>query len=155
MVRVGFDLFRYFFEPIGNGAGIVQLRGLARDAYEVRSQNLSLCGLVIFAPQIFALSSYVINTVENQVRVWRHQCKADHSKNRKEKSGSISHSIVSDSLQPHVLQPARLLCPWHFSGKNTGVGCCFLLQGIFPTQGSNSSLLHCRQILYHLSHQGC
>ena len=38
-------------------------------------------------------------------------------------------------------------------GKNTGVGCHALLQGIFPTQGSNPSLLHCRQILYHLSHQ--
>ena len=39
-------------------------------------------------------------------------------------------------------------------GKNTGVGFHFLLQGLFPTQGSNLSLLHCRQILYHLSHQG-
>ena len=38
-------------------------------------------------------------------------------------------------------------------GKNTGVGCHALLQGIFPTQGSNPGLLHCRQILYHLSHQ--
>ena len=37
-------------------------------------------------------------------------------------------------------------------GKNTGVGCHFLLQGIFLTQGSNPGLLHCRQILYHLSH---
>ena len=39
-------------------------------------------------------------------------------------------------------------------GKNTGVGCHALLQGIFPTQGSNPGLLHCRWILYHLSHQG-
>ena len=44
--------------------------------------------------------------------------------------------------------------PWDSPGKNTGVGCHFLLQGIFPTQGSNPDLLHCRQILYHLSHQG-
>ena len=36
----------------------------------------------------------------------------------------------------------RLLCPWDFPGKNTGVGCHFLLQGIFPTQGSNLQLLH-------------
>ena len=43
---------------------------------------------------------------------------------------------------------------WDFPGKNSGVGCHFLLQGIFPTQGSNSGLLHCRQMLYHLSHQG-
>ena len=49
------------------------------------------------------------------------------------------------SLWPHGLQPARLLCPWDFPGKNTGVGCHFLLQGIFLTQGSNLSLLHYRQ----------
>ena len=44
-------------------------------------------------------------------------------------------SGVSGSLQPHGLQPTRLLCPWNFLGKNTGVGCHFLFQGIFPTQG--------------------
>ena len=41
-----------------------------------------------------------------------------------------------------------------FPGKITGVGCYFLLQGIFPTQGFNLGLLHCRQMLYPLSHQG-
>ena len=41
-----------------------------------------------------------------------------------------------------------------FPGKNTGVGCHFLRQGIFPTQGSNPGLLRCRQTLYHLSQQG-
>ena len=45
-------------------------------------------------------------------------------------------------------------CPWDFPGKSTGVGCHFLLQGIFPTQGSNPGLLHCRQTLYRLSNQG-
>ena len=70
------------------------------------------------------------------------------------KSESYSHSVVSDSLQPHGLQPARLLCPWDCPGKNAGVGCHFLLQGIFSTQGSNPGLLHCRQILHHFSHQG-
>ena len=39
-------------------------------------------------------------------------------------------------------------------GKNTGAGCQSLLQGNFPSQGLNWGLLHCRQILYHLSHQG-
>ena len=52
-----------------------------------------------------------------------------------------------------VAQPARLHCPRDSPGKNTGVGCHFLLQGIFLTQGSNLYLLHCRQILYCLSHQ--
>ena len=61
-------------------------------------------------------------------------------------------SVVSDSLRPHGLQPARRLCPWDFPGRNAGVGCHFLLQGIFPTQGSNLSLFHllrCRWVLYH------
>ena len=49
---------------------------------------------------------------------------------------------MSDSLQPHGLWPARLLCPWNFPDKNTGVGCHFLLQGIIPDQGSNLCLLH-------------
>ena len=49
---------------------------------------------------------------------------------------------------------ARLLCPWNFSGQNTGVGSHPLLQGIFPTQGSNPGLPHCRQIFYRVSHQG-
>ena len=51
-------------------------------------------------------------------------------------------------------KPNRLLCPLDFPGKNTRVGCSFLLQGIFLTQGSNPGLLHCRWILYRLSRQG-
>ena len=47
----------------------------------------------------------------------------------------------------------RLLCPRNYPGKYTGVGSHLLLQGIFPTQGWNLGLLHCRQILYHLSCQ--
>ena len=63
---------------------------------------------------------------------------------------SASCSAVSTSLRPK----ARLLCPWNSPGKNTGVGCHALLQGIFLSQGWKPRLLHCRQILYHLSHQG-
>ena len=66
----------------------------------------------------------------------------------------VSHSVMSYSLQSHELWSTRLLCPWDFPGKSTRVGCHFLLQGIFLTQGSNPSLLHCRQTLYPLSHQG-
>ena len=55
----------------------------------------------------------------------------------------LSRFSVSDSLQPYGLQPAWLLCPWDSPGKNTGVGCQALLQGIFPTQGLNL-LLFCR-----------
>ena len=63
----------------------------------------------------------------------------------------LRSSVVSDSLQPHGLKPARLLCHWDFPGKSTGVGCHFLLQGIFLTQGSNLGLLHGRWIPYQLS----
>ena len=59
---------------------------------------------------------------------------------------------MSDSLWPHGLY--RLFHPWDFPGKNTGVGCHFLLQGIFPTQGLNPGLPHSRQMLYCLSHPG-
>ena len=45
---------------------------------------------------------------------------------------NVSHSVVPDSLQPHGPQPTRLLCPWDFPGKNTGMDCHFLLQGICP-----------------------
>ena len=61
--------------------------------------------------------------------------------------------VASDFVTPWTV-PARLLCPWNSPGKNTGVGSHSLLQGVFLTQGSNLGLLHCRQILYHLSHQG-
>ena len=56
---------------------------------------------------------------------------------------------MSDSLQPH-----GLYSPWNSPGQNTGVGSLSLLQGIFPTQGLNLGLLHCRYIPYHLIHQG-
>ena len=73
----------------------------------------------------------------------------------------VSESEVTQSCltvcNPHGLQPTRLLRPWVFPGKSTRVGCRFLLQGIFPTQGWNSGLPHCKQMLlpfYHLRHQG-
>ena len=53
----------------------------------------------------------------------------------------LACSVVSNSLQPHGLQPTGLLCPWNSRGKNTGGGCHFLLQGIFLTQGLNPHLL--------------
>ena len=62
---------------------------------------------------------------------------------------SESHSVVFDSLWPH-----GLYTPGNSPGQNTGVGSLYFLQGIFLTQGSNPGLLHCRQILYQLSHQG-
>ena len=80
------------------------------------------------------------------------------------KFGSHAHSEATDRWdtltdylpKPCVYQKAKIKDPlsMDFPGKNTGMGCHALLQGIFPTQGSYPGLLHCRQILYHLSHQG-
>jgi len=67
---------------------------------------------------------------------------------RSELKWSESHLVVSDSLWPHGLYR-----PWNSLGQNTGVGNLSLLQGIFPTQGSNPGLQHCRGILYQLSHK--
>ena len=65
----------------------------------------------------------------------------------KVKSETDGHSVVSDSLRPR-----GLYSPWNSPGQNTGVGSLSLLQGIFPTQGFNPGLPHCRQILYQLSY---
>ena len=68
----------------------------------------------------------------------------------------LSWSAMSDSVTPGTW-PSRILCLWNFqirTDKNTGVGSHSLLQEIFANQGSNPGFLHCRQILYHLSHQG-
>ena len=70
------------------------------------------------------------------------------------------NSCVSDSRClvrllscPTLCDPMDCSLPWDFPGKNTGVGCHFLLQDIFPTQGLNPGLLHCGQTLYPLSHR--
>ena len=64
-------------------------------------------------------------------------------------SKNESCSVLSDSLWPH-----RLYSLWNSPGQNTGVGSLSSLQGIFPSQGLNPGLLHCRWILYQLSHKG-
>ena len=69
--------------------------------------------------------------------------------NIQHESENASHSVVSDSLQPH-----GLYSPWNCPGQNTGVGSLSLPQGIFPTQGLDPGIPHCRWILYQLSHQG-
>ena len=65
------------------------------------------------------------------------------------KAESENCSVMSNSLQPHTLYS-----PWNSPGQNTGVSSSSLLQEIFPIQGWNPGLPHCRQILYQLSHKG-
>ena len=66
----------------------------------------------------------------------------------------LSCSAMSNSMWSHGLQPSRLLSPWNFPGKDTWVGCHFLLQGIFLTQGLSSCLLHWQADSLPLSHLG-
>ena len=84
------------------------------------------------------------------IKIWESFCKAPlvSSLSAWLSPESESHSVVSDSLWPHGLYSPR-----NSAGQNYGVGSHSLLQGIFPTQGSNPGLLHYRQILYQLSHK--
>ena len=68
------------------------------------------------------------------------------------------HACVHAQSCPTLCNPMDVAnqasCQWNFPDKTTGVGSHFLLQGIIPTQGSNLSLLHFRQILYHFKPPG-
>ena len=66
--------------------------------------------------------------------------------------GLVTQLLLTET--PVDCKPDRLLCPWNSPDKSTGVGSHSLLQGVFSTQGLNWGLLHCRWILYQLSHQG-
>ena len=91
--------------------------------------------------------------IERQFSLWkiiRHLRKVACWKNsgveEEKDTFSICHCLGIKSrptlLGPYGQKPARLLCPWGFPGKKTGVGCDFLLQGIFPTRGPNPYHLH-------------
>ena len=74
-----------------------------------------------------------------------------------QEKGACMHAqslVVSSSVQPHGLQPSRLLCPRDSPSKNTGVGCHFLPSRIFPTQGLNLHLLRWQADSLPLSHLG-
>ena len=62
--------------------------------------------------------------------------------------------VVKVAQSCPTLRPHRLYSPWNSPGQNPGVGSLSLLRGIFPRQGSNPGLPHCRRILYQLSHKG-
>ena len=78
-----------------------------------------------------------------------HSNKHKNWKKIKRSGETESHSVVSDTLWCH-----GLYSPWTSPGKNAGMGSLSLIQGIFPTKGSNPGIPHCRRILYQLSHKG-
>ena len=71
-----------------------------------------------------------------------------HSNRKERQTTAQLHSLTRQQSCP------TLCGPWNSPGQNTRVGCLSLLQGIFPIQGSNPGLPHCRQVLYQLSHNG-
>ena len=88
-------------------------------------------------------------------------CKPDVPTKKKPQAGSERLPYSQSPLKVKVAQLSPTLCdpmdyysPWNHSGQNTGVGSLSPLQVIFPTQGSNPGLLHCKRILYHLNHRG-
>ena len=102
------------------------------------------------------LSDFHFHFWSSQQLQKKHLVKSNSQSQFKNKLGKVGicvcliASVLSDSLWPH-----GLCSPWNYPGQNTGVGSLSLLQGIFPTQGSNSGLPHCRQILYQLSQRAC
>ena len=102
------------------------------------------------SPRLLEWVAYPFSSGSSQPRNWtRISCIAGGFFTNLAMREAQSHSVVSNSLRPH-----GLYSPWNSPGQNTGVGSLSLLQGIFPTQGLNPGLLHCRLILYQLSHVG-
>ena len=98
----------------------------------------------LLEPQVLYVAAEHFATLFNKLIMWWFSCK-----------------IVSNSWNPmdcsppgYVLWDIAILCPWDSQGRNTGMGCHFLLWGIFPTQESSLGLLNCRQILYQLRYKG-
>ena len=109
---------------------------------------------VLYSEHIFAFSIFFLklNIVDVQYCVsFRYTQQGDLVTHMKVKV--LVTQLCLPSVTPWTVA-ARLLYSWNSPGKNTGVSYHFFLQGIFPIQGSNLGLLHCRQILDHLSHQG-
>ena len=112
------------------------------------SGSIEILTSQFFGLHCFEWASHVVLEVKRQKNKTK-QNKTKTSCNVGDTSESESRSVLSGSLRPHGLYSSP-----KFPGQNTGVSSLSLLQGIFPTQGLNPGLPHCRQILYQLSHKG-
>jgi len=133
--------FTKYLEPkesVCNGGDLGLIPGLGRSPGEGKCYPLQYPGLEN------SMDSIVHGVTKS--RTWLSNL---HTQSQILLSESESCSIVSNSLQPQ-----GLCSPWNSVGQNTGVRSLSLLQGIFPTQGSNPGLSHYRWILYQVSHKG-
>ena len=103
---------------------------------------------------LFKLRILFILYWKTRLWVWAFWHTTIHCKNQIYLKMNVLVVQLCLTLRPHRLLPTRLLCPWNFPGKNMKWVAISFSRGIFQTQGSNLGLPHCRQILYHLSHQG-
>ena len=108
---------------------------------------LDICPICIM---VFFLCCYCCSILMWELRVFYLLLRSCPKSMFIEYSSSVSCSVMSDSLQSHRLQPARLLCPWDSPGKNTGVDCQSLLQRIFLAPGiePGSSALQADSLLF-------
>ena len=113
----------------------------------------NVCHPLLILPSIFPSIRVFSNESVLHIRWPKYWSSSFSISPSNEYSGLISFRIDWSDLLA-VQGTLKSLLQHHSSSKNTGVGCQALLQEIFPTQGSNPGLLHCRWILYHLSHQG-
>ena len=98
--------------------------------------------ILIFELMIKLVNEFLTLKSQSETTTQNHFCKC----------AVLSHSVVYNSTTPSTIACQAPL--WDSPAKNTGVGYHALLHGIFPTQGLNSGLPHCRRLLYRLSHQG-
>ena len=124
-----------------SGGGKQRLFDLVEWPWRTRRPNLFRCVL----PEC----KRTIKLLSPQLKLCGGKIKWAHGTHVNNYTESESRTAVSDSLRPHGLYSSS-----NSPGQNTGVGSLSLLQRIFPTQGSNPGLPHCKQILYQLSHKG-
>ena len=115
------------------------------------TRNITVLFLFIQCICLIFSSFYARHCFSPSARMGR-ICYRNSSKQNRQIADSTYEKWKWKSLScVHALWPHG--SPWNFPGQNTGVGSLSLLQGTFPTQGSNPGLSHCRQILHQLSHK--
>ena len=114
--------------------------------FEAAAVEAKIGSILVSSVYIYECEEFTKKIIENKVLNSRIIFKVNFKVNFKVK---VKVTQSCPTLRPH-----GLYSPWNSPGQNTGVGSLSLLQGIFPTQGSNPGLPHCRWMLYQPSHKG-